>query len=43
MVATQEAEIRQITVQIQSRQIVPETQSQKYPIQNRADGVAQMI
>jgi hypothetical protein len=41
--ATQEAEIRRITVQSQPRQIVQKTLSQKNPSQNRADGVAQGV
>jgi hypothetical protein len=41
ILATQEAEIRTM-VQSQPRQIVRETLSQKYPIQNRAGGVAQV-
>jgi hypothetical protein len=39
--ATQEAEIRRITVQSQPGQIVRKTLSQKNPSQNRAGGVAQ--
>jgi hypothetical protein len=42
-VATQEAEIRRILVGSQPGQIVPETLSRKYPIQNRAGGVAQVV
>jgi hypothetical protein len=41
ILATQEAEIRRITVQSQSRQIVHETLSQKTLHKNRAGGVAQ--
>jgi hypothetical protein len=41
ILATQEAEIRSITVGSQSRQIVCETLSQKSPSQNRAGRVAQ--
>jgi hypothetical protein len=43
MLATQEAESRRIKVQSQPRQIVHETLSRKYPTQNRAGGVAQMV
>jgi hypothetical protein len=39
ILATQEAEIRRITVHSQPRQIVLKTLSQKYPIQNRAGRV----
>jgi hypothetical protein len=35
ILATQEAEIREITVQSQPRQIVPETLSQKCPTQKK--------
>jgi hypothetical protein len=38
--ATEEAEIRRITVQRQPGKIVLNTQSQKHPSQNRAGGVA---
>jgi hypothetical protein len=41
ILATQEAEIRRITVQNQSRQIVHKTLSQKNPSQKRAGGEAQ--
>jgi hypothetical protein len=41
ILATQEAEIRRIMVQSQPRQIVRETQSQKYASQKRADRVVQ--
>jgi hypothetical protein len=37
VLATQEAEIRRITVQSQPRQIVHETLSQKYSTPKRAD------
>jgi hypothetical protein len=40
ILATQEAEIRRIVVQSQSRQIVHETLSRKNPSQKRAVGVA---
>jgi hypothetical protein len=40
ILVTQEAEIRMIVVGSQLGEIVPETLSQKYPTQNRADGVA---
>jgi hypothetical protein len=43
ILATQEAEIRRISVQSQSRQIVHETLSQENPSQTRAGGVAQGI
>jgi hypothetical protein len=43
ILATQEAEIRKITVQGQARQIVCKTLSQKYSTQNRAGGVAQEV
>jgi hypothetical protein len=39
--ATQEAEIRRITVEASLGQIISESLSQKYPTQKRADGVAQ--
>jgi hypothetical protein len=41
ILATQEAEIRRITVQSQPGQIVRETLSQNYPSQKRAGRVAQ--
>jgi hypothetical protein len=41
ILATQEAEIKRITVQSQPRQIVCENLSQKNLLQKRADGVAQ--
>jgi hypothetical protein len=41
ILATQEAEIRRITVQSQPRQILSETLSQKIPTLQRAVGVAQ--
>jgi hypothetical protein len=41
ILATQEAEIRRITVQNHPGQIVQETLSQKKPSQKRAGGVAQ--
>jgi hypothetical protein len=41
ILATQEAEIRKITVRSQPRQIVHETLSQKNSSQKRTDGVAQ--
>jgi predicted P-loop ATPase len=41
ILATQEAEIRRITVQSQPRQIVLKTLSRKYPTQKRAGRVAQ--
>jgi hypothetical protein len=41
ILATQEAEIRGIVVQIQPGQIVCETLSQKKPITKKAGGVAQ--
>jgi hypothetical protein len=37
ILATQEAEIRRITVRSQLRQVAHKTISRKYPIQNRAD------
>jgi hypothetical protein len=43
ILAIQESEIRRIIVQSQPRQIVFETLSQKYPTQNRAGGVAQVV
>jgi hypothetical protein len=43
ILATQEAEIRRITVRRQARQIVHKTLSQKYPTQKRADGVVQGV
>jgi hypothetical protein len=43
ILATQEAEIRRITVRSQVRQIVHETLSQKSPSQKRAGGVAQSV
>jgi hypothetical protein len=42
ILATLEAEIRRILFTSQVGQRVPKTLSQKYPIQNRASGVAQM-
>jgi hypothetical protein len=41
--ATQETEIRRITVRSQPGQIVHETLSQKHPSQRRAGGVAQGV
>jgi hypothetical protein len=41
ILATQEAEIRNITVQSQPRQIVCKPPSRKYPSQKRASRVAQ--
>jgi hypothetical protein len=41
--ATQEAGIRRITVCSKSGQIVHETLSQKYPTENSAGGMAQVI
>jgi hypothetical protein len=41
--ATQEAEIRRITVQSQPKQIVHETLSQKTLHKKRTDGVAQVV
>jgi hypothetical protein len=43
ILATQEAEIRRITVQSQPRQIGHETLSQKHPSLKRAGGVAQGV
>jgi hypothetical protein len=43
ILATQEAEIRRITVRSQPRQIVLETLSQKNPLHKRAGGVAQGV
>jgi hypothetical protein len=43
IVAIQEAETRRITVQDQPGQTVYEILSQKYPIQTRAGGVAQIV
>jgi hypothetical protein len=43
ILATQEAEIRRITVQSQPGQIILQTLSQKYPTQNRTGGVAQAV
>jgi hypothetical protein len=43
ILATQEAEIRKITVQSQPKQIVHETLSQKYPTRNRTGGVSQAV
>jgi hypothetical protein len=43
ILATQEAEIRRITVQSQPRQIVWVTLSQKYPTQKKDGGVAQGV
>jgi hypothetical protein len=41
--ATQEAALRRIAVRSQPRQIVHKTLAQKYLIQNRAGGVAQVV
>jgi hypothetical protein len=41
--ATQEAEIRRITVRSQPRQTVYQTLSQKYPTQKRMGGVVQSV
>jgi hypothetical protein len=41
--ATQEVEIRKISVQSQPEEIVHKTLSQKYPMQNRVGGVAKVI
>jgi hypothetical protein len=41
--ATQETEIRRISIQSQPRQIVPETLTQKNPSQKRAGGVASFV
>jgi hypothetical protein len=43
ILATQEAEIKRIMIQSQSRQHFFETLSQKNPPQKRADGVAQGV
>jgi hypothetical protein len=43
ILATQEAEIRRITVQSQPGQIVLQTLSDKNPTQNRTEGVAQGV
>jgi hypothetical protein len=43
ILATQEAEIRRISVQSQPRQIVHKTLSRKKPIKKRARGVAQGV
>jgi hypothetical protein len=43
ILATQEAEIRRISVKSQLRQIVHKTLSQKTPSQKRAGGVAQSV
>jgi hypothetical protein len=43
ILATQEAKIRKIAVQGQSEQIVHKTLSQKYPTQNRAGGMAEVV
>jgi hypothetical protein len=43
ILATQEAEIRRISVQNRPGQIVHETLSQKHSIQKMASGVAQVI
>jgi hypothetical protein len=43
ILATQEAEIRRIVIQSQSRQIVHKTLSRKNPSQKRVGGVAQVI
>jgi hypothetical protein len=43
ILATQEAEIRRIKVRSQLRQIVYKTLSWKYPIQERASGVTQVV
>jgi hypothetical protein len=40
---TKEAEIRRINVRSQPGQIVFKTLSQKYPTQNKAGGVAQVV
>jgi hypothetical protein len=42
-IATQESEIRRISVHSQSRQIVHQTLSQKYSSQKRAGGVIQGV
>jgi hypothetical protein len=43
ILATQEAEIRRITIHSQPKQIICETLSQKHPSQKRAGGVAQGV
>jgi hypothetical protein len=43
ILATWEAEIRRVVIGSQSRQIVQETLSQKYPTHNRVGGVAPVI
>jgi hypothetical protein len=43
ILATQEAEIRRITVQSQPGQIIQETLSQKYPTWKMAGGVPQVV
>jgi hypothetical protein len=43
ILATQETEIRKTEVQSQPCQIVQETLSQKYPTQNRAGGVTEVV
>jgi hypothetical protein len=43
ILATQEAEISRVMAQGQSKQIVFETLSQKYPTQKRAGRVAQVV
>jgi predicted P-loop ATPase len=43
ILATQEAEIRRITIQIHPRQVVHETLSQKNSSQKRAGGVTQGV
>jgi hypothetical protein len=43
ILTTQEGEIRRIAVQSQLRQIVHKTLSKKYPTQNRAGRVAQLV
>jgi hypothetical protein len=43
ILASQEAEVRRISVQSQTGQIVCETLSQKYPSQKKAVGAAQGV
>jgi hypothetical protein len=43
ILATQEAETSRIIVQSQSRQIILEILSQKYPTQKRTGSVAQVV
>jgi hypothetical protein len=43
ILATQEAEIRRISVQSQPGEILLETLSQKYPTQKRGSGVIQVV